>query len=85
MFVPEIDCPRKLKTCKPLDAILMEDDGFICCGRNDGSERSVPQDVYTVCWKNAEIDERSHWDEQDILSTIKVLSSGLVIDRLTDE
>lgn len=74
----EISCPRGLKTCESLDGV-MSDDGtsFFCCGLNDGSDRTVDGDEFTVCFKNNEVDERGHWDSRDIITQVAVLSSAL--------
>lgn len=71
-------CPRGLKTCEPLDLVSATDGGsFFCCGLNDGSDRVMDQDIFTVCFKNDDIDERSHWDDRDIITQVAVLSSAL--------
>ena len=46
-------------------------------GKNDGTRRNIEQDEFTVCWKNEEIDEISHWDKIDIVDTISILAQGL--------
>lgn len=72
-------CPRGRNNCTALSTIKDDEiGGFICCGLNDGKTRTVKGDMYTVCWKNKEIDEISDWDERDIVSTISVMSSAMV-------
>lgn len=73
-------CLRGKKTCEPL-AQIESDCGtsFICCGENDGTERKVEQDKYTICWKSEEIDTEDHVDKFDIMDTISVLAQGLSV------
>lgn len=86
-FVPH-QCPRLLETCQPLayncsteDALHGGPKSFFCCGLNDGSDREVEQDRFTVCFKNEAIDERGHWDRRDIISQVSILSQALCIDE----
>ena len=75
------NCPRARTDCTPKSGIQSDCGGsFICCGLNRPEDRTVAQDIYTVCWKNDVIDERSHWDERDIIDTISVLSTALSIE-----
>lgn len=82
IYLPE-SCPRGLTTCEPL-AQLMADDppgsSFVCCGLNDGSGRQVPEDRFTVCFKNEAIDERGDWSERDIKDHLSVLAQALSAD-----
>jgi len=76
--VPD-NCPRGLP-CEPLSQILDdEDEGFICCGLNDGSTRVEKQDEFTFCFKGEHIDERSDWDKRDLISTIAIMSMALTV------
>lgn len=73
-------CLRNLTDCQPLSQVQSCNGvSFICCGINDGTTRKVLEDVHTVCWKNEDIDEISHWDRRDIIDTISVLSQALSV------
>lgn len=77
MELPE-RCPRDLRDCMPLCQVIDDDgEGFICCGHNSESSRTVPGDLFRHCWKNSTIDELSDWDHRDIITTIYVLSGAL--------
>lgn len=85
IFLPE-KCLRNRDDCQPLGQIESDcGQSFICCGRNDGSDRSLAQDRFTLCWKNDEIDDRSHWDERDLLDTISVIAQALSADQNDEE
>lgn len=80
LVVPEY-CPRGRDDCKSLSQIIAGGHAsFVCCGVNDGSSRKVEQDRFTVCWKNAEIDDRSHWSERDLKDHLAVLNWALATD-----
>lgn len=67
-------CLRCLKSCDPYGQIQSDNgNSFICVGANDGYDRVVEQDEYTLCWKNKYVDERSHWDKRDLTDTAAVL------------
>ena len=74
-------CLRGRCDCEPL-AQLESDCGqsFICCGRNDGTERTEPGDEFTMCFKNNSCDERGFWDRRDITDHISVMAQALSID-----
>jgi len=75
-------CIRCRTDCVPL-AGIPSDDGvsFICVGANSPSSRQLPQDRFTLCWKNAAIDERGHWDKRDLLDTMSVIAQALSTDE----
>lgn len=81
MELPE-KCLRNREDCEPR-AQIASDNGksFICCGRNDGTGRTVDQDCFTVCWKNGEIDTRDNWDRRDITDTASVLIQALSVEE----
>ena len=54
---------------------------FICVGANHPASRTVKADRFTLCWKNAAIDERSHWDKRDLLDTMSVIAQALSTDE----
>ena len=88
IFLPE-KCLRNKSCCRPL-ANVEADDGvsFICVGNNDGSTRKLPQDKFTLCWKNAEIDECSDWDKRDLTDTASVICQALSVienDEILDD
>ena len=80
-------CPRCRKDCVPLSNVVADDivngapASFICVGYNDGKDRVVKGDQFTHCWKNEEVDLRSHWDRRDLLDTVSVMSQALAIDE----
>ena len=80
--LPE-SCPRGRTDCQPLSQVLDDekDRGFICCGRNDGENVVHLKDRFTFCFKGEGIDERDHWDERDLISSIAVMSQALMVDR----
>lgn len=74
----EVECPRGRTDCEVLDYLRSTDGtSFFCCGLNDGSNRTVEGDEFTVCFKNDEVDEIGDWDSRDIITQIAVLSSAL--------
>lgn len=54
---------------------------FVCVGFNRKEDRSVPQDRFTMCWKNHAVDERGHWDKRDLLDTMSVIAQALSTDE----
>lgn len=54
---------------------------FVCVGFNRKEDRQVPQDRFTLCWKNQAVDERGHWDKRDLLDTMSVIAQALSIDE----
>jgi len=75
-------CLRNLTNCQPL-AQIVSDDGtsFFCCGHNDGSDREVSCDKFTLCFKNEAIDEMGHWCERDIKDQMSVMAQALSVDE----
>ena len=84
IFMPE-KCIRGYKTCKPLSLIESDPEvhggelSFFCCGENDGSERELEQDKYTVCFKNRSLDTESHNDKRDLVHQMAVIAQALAI------
>jgi hypothetical protein len=74
------DCIRGEEDCEAY-ALIVSDckESFVCCGENDGTRRKVEQDKYTFCFKNAEIDEMSHYDEVDLADQMSVIAQSLSI------
>lgn len=58
-----------------------EPESFVCVGWNRPQDRTVPQDRFTLCWKNSAVDERGHWDKRDLLDTLSVISQALSTDE----
>lgn len=54
---------------------------FVCVGYNKPEHRTVPQDRFTLCWKNQAVDERGHWDKRDLLDTMSVIAQALSTDE----
>lgn len=76
-------CLRCLNDCVPL-ANLSSDEAaksFVCVGLNKPQSRKIPQDRFTLCWKNSVIDERGHWDKRDLLDTASVILQALSTDE----
>lgn len=67
------DAPSKSAPSAPVS--------FICVGVNHPASRSVPQDRFTLCWKNRAVEERGHWDKRDLLDTMSVIAQALSIDE----
>jgi len=73
-------CLRGYKTCEPLSQIAADDgSSFFCCGENDGSHRTVAQDIYTVCFKNDALDIMTDNDKRDLTHNAAVLVQALAI------
>ena len=85
MDYPE-KCPRGLTDCQPLGQVLADDEStFVCCGErlNDPSERLVPQDSFTLCWKSQDGVDTLQWmDKYDMHSHLYVISRALLMDDL---
>ncbi|PIK74580.1 hypothetical protein CS379_01650, partial [Methylobacterium frigidaeris] len=52
-------------------------ESFVCCGCVAPEARTLPQDAYRVCFKNAASDEMTDNDEQDIAHLAHVLNHTL--------
>jgi hypothetical protein len=79
IMMPE-KCLRGLKTCEPYNQIASEGCAtFICCGENDGTDRQVKQDKYTLCFKSETTDERTHNDKRDLIHQASVIMGALAI------
>ena len=86
IHLPE-KCLRLRCDCSPLAQLAADEptdqDGepldFICVGKNDGSDRTMPQDEYTLCWKSKHIDDRTHWDKRDLTDTASVIVQALSV------
>ena len=85
-------CWRGRSDCQPFNAIDAEPPGtteeqfyelayepvsFVCCGCISAEARTLPQDAYRVCWKNAVVDEIGDYDEQDLAHLQAVISHAL--------
>lgn len=76
-------CLRCRTDCVPLSNLSSDDEAqsFVCVGLNRPEDRTVPQDRFTLCWKNNVIDERGHWDKRDLLDTMSVIAQALSTDE----
>jgi hypothetical protein len=76
-------CLRCRADCTPLANLTADDiaGSFVCVGYNRPETRAVPGDRFTLCWKNAVVDERGHWDRRDLLDTLSVMAQALSIDE----
>jgi len=79
----ENNCLRCLKDCVPLANLSSDTEAksFVCVGLNKVESRTVPQDRFTLCWKNSLVDERGHWDKRDLLDTMSVIAQALSTDE----
>ena len=78
-YLPE-KCLRGFDTCQPLSQIAATNgESFFCCGENDGTQRPVEQDKYTVCFKGQHRDETSYNDKRDLMHNAAVLNMALAI------
>lgn len=77
------DCPRERQDCVALSNIVADNgESFFCCGENNGENRPVEQDKYTVCFKGAHRDEMSYNDKRDLIHNSAVIVRALaVIER----
>lgn len=79
-------CPRGLTNCRPTGQVLAEDDSTFCCAGErigDPSTWSVPQDIFTLCWKSQDgVDTLQHMDRYDLHTQLYVLSRALVMHDL---
>lgn len=84
MFILPDKCIRGLNNCQPYAQIVGENKkSFFCCGENDGSDRVIDQDKYTLCFKNDQIDDLTHNDKRDLTHQAAVLIQALsVIEEL---
>jgi len=74
-------CIRGHATCDPLARIESTcGSSFTCCGLNDGSNRVLEQDKYTICFKNSKIDTEEHWDRIDLVDQLSILSQALSVE-----
>lgn len=81
----ENTCFRCRTDCVPL-ANLSADNGptpasFVCVGLNSVKTRPIPQDRFTLCWKNGVVDEMGAWDKRDLLDTMSVIAQALSTDE----
>ena len=76
-------CPRERSDCMPLQNVVSDTEPrtFVCVGYNKPEDRTVAHDRFTMCWKNAEINDLSHWDKRDLLDTQSCIASALSIDE----
>lgn len=76
-------CPRCLSTCTPAANVVSDEEGksFVCVGFNRKKDRTIPQDRFTLCWKNEAVDEMGHWDKRDLLDTMSVIAQALSVDE----
>lgn len=82
--LPE-QCPRERGDCSALYNIESDPDfegdpkTFICVGLNDGSTRTVDQDVFRKCVKAGSIDTLEDCDRRDLTDEALVILQGLSI------
>lgn len=81
-------CFRCRTDCVPLSNLSSDEpaaDGssssFVCVGYNRPEDRTVPQDRFTLCWKNEIVDDRWHWDKRDLMDTMSVIAQALSTDE----
>ena len=81
-------CFRCRHDCTPVANLSADEPGpdgsvasFVCVGFNLQKDRALPQDRFTLCWKNKAVDERGHWDKRDLLDTMSVIAQALSTDE----
>ena len=81
--VTENACFRCRHDCTPVANIAADEEAksFVCVGFNKKEDRALPQDRFTLCWKNKAVDERGHWDKRDLLDTVSVIMQALSTDE----
>jgi len=93
IFLPE-KCLRNRVDCLPLSQISSNDEvdgvpcSFVCAGTNNGNMATEKQDIFTMCWKNEQVDQMDCWDKRDLTDTASVICQALSVienDSLLDE
>lgn len=81
--VTQPDCLRCRTDCTPVANVASDEEAksFVCVGFNRKEDRAIPQDRFTLCWKNKAVDERGHWDKRDLLDTMSVIAQALSTDE----
>lgn len=76
-------CLRCRTDCVPLANLSSdtEQKSFVCVGLNKPHNRVIPQDRFSLCWKNKAVDEFSHWDKRDLIDTMSVIAQALSTDE----
>ena len=59
-----------------------EPQSFVCSGCVAPENRTVNQDIYRLCFKNAACDEMSDNDLQDLTSIVSVVGAALNLDAI---
>ena len=79
-------CPRQRTDCKALSQIIAsEHASFLCCGENDGTNRTVEQDRYRVCIKSSENNDiMQDCDKRDLVHQASVIMGALASIEQTD-
>lgn len=79
----ENQCFRCRTDCVPLSNLSSDTEAksFVCVGLNSIEGRSIPQDRFTLCWKNGAVDERGYWDKRDLIDTMSVIAQALSTDE----
>lgn len=81
----ENHCFRCRTDCVPVANLsadgAMPPASFVCVGYNRPQDRTVPEDRFTLCWKNNAVDERGHWDRRDLTDTLSVIAQALSTDE----
>lgn len=74
-------CMRKKRSVPLQNVIATSGASFVCVGYNHPADRTVAQDRFCHCWKNAYVDEHGHWDRRDLIDTLSVMATALSIDE----
>lgn len=79
---PLIKCPRGLDTCRSYGQVVANEDdplkgSFFCCGKNDGSMSSIPEDRYTKCFHGEFRNDMTFHDRRDLIDEMNVIASAL--------
>src|SRR6185312_10573699 len=94
MLMLPIRCWRGRDDCEPLHSIEstppdltpeqyespeFQPESFVCCGINHSESRHHKQDCYRLCFKNADTDQISDNDLQDLTHVAAVIGQALAV------
>lgn len=74
-----IESPPADVTQEQFDTLDFVPTSFVCCGCISREVREPKQDAYRLCFKNADGDDMTDNDEQDLLHVVKVCMDALAV------
>ena len=79
-------CPRNRGDCKSFSQLIAQNhESFICCGENNGDNRTVNQDKFRLCIKSSEsVDSVQDCDKRDLMHQASVIMGALAIIEEND-